>query len=58
MASNTPAPSTDKKLAGQVRSALKPKQWIELIQRIGLIPEPTVPVRRSHYAIKTSSAFH
>ena len=50
----TPSFGADKKLAGEVRSILKPQQWIELIQHIGQIPEPTVPIRRSVYAIKTS----
>jgi len=50
----TPTFGADKKLAGEVRSILKPQQWIELIQHIGQIPEPTIPVRRSVYAIKTS----
>ncbi len=40
------------KLARQVRAVLKPKQWIKLIDRIGNIPNPTVPIKPSRYAIR------
>jgi murein DD-endopeptidase MepM/ murein hydrolase activator NlpD len=49
----TPSFGKNKKLAGEVRSILKPRQWIQLIQHIGEIPEPTVLLRRSVYAVKT-----
>ncbi len=51
----TPAYGSNKKLASQVQQLLKPKQWIQLIQHIGQIPEPTVPVKQSSYAIKTNA---
>jgi hypothetical protein len=50
----TPSLGADRKLAGEVRSILKPAQWIQLIQHIGHIAEPTVPIGRSVYAIRTS----
>jgi murein DD-endopeptidase MepM/ murein hydrolase activator NlpD len=53
--SYTPAYGTNRKLSGEVKSLLKPAQWIQLIDRIGQIPEPSVPTRPSAYAIKTSS---
>ncbi len=40
------------KLSQQLSSILKPGQWIQLIQRLGQIPEPTVPINPSKYAIK------
>jgi murein DD-endopeptidase MepM/ murein hydrolase activator NlpD len=52
----TPAFGRNKQLAGQVRSLLKPKQWIQLIQRISQIPEPSVPTAPSRYAFRTKSA--
>jgi murein DD-endopeptidase MepM/ murein hydrolase activator NlpD len=42
----------NKKLSNQVASLLKPSQWIQLINRIGKIPEPVVPIAPSKYAIK------
>jgi len=40
--------------AGQVAaSVLKPSQWVKLIDRLGQIDNPTVPVEPSKYAIKT-----
>jgi hypothetical protein len=40
------------KLSQALASILKPGQWIQLIQRLGQIPEPTVPINPSKYAIK------
>ncbi len=51
----TPAFGANRKLSGQVNSILRPKQWIQLIQHIGAIPEPSVPTGRSNYAVKTGS---
>jgi hypothetical protein len=51
----TPAFGANGKLSDQVKSILKPNQWIQLIQHIGEIPEPAVPTGRSRYAIKASS---
>jgi hypothetical protein len=50
----TPEFGKNKKLTDEVKSILKPNQWIQLIAHIGQIPEPTVPVKPSAYAIKTS----
>jgi hypothetical protein len=49
----TPLFGSDKKLSAQITSALKPGQWIDLINRLGQIPEPAVPIAPSTYAIKT-----
>jgi hypothetical protein len=35
-----------------VASILQPGQWVQLIGRIGQLPEPVVPIRPSQYAIK------
>jgi transglycosylase-like protein with SLT domain/peptidase M23-like protein len=48
----TPLFGQNKKLSNQVASLLKPSQWIQLINRIGKIPEPVVPIAPSKYAIK------
>jgi murein DD-endopeptidase MepM/ murein hydrolase activator NlpD len=48
----TPAFGANKKLAAQVASILQPGQWIQLINRIGQLPEPVVPIRPSAYAIR------
>ena len=49
----TPLYGQNKQLSAQIASALKPSQWITLIQRIGQIPEPTVPTTASKYAVTT-----
>src|SRR5204863_767123 len=43
---------TNDKLGKQLDSALKPQQWIKLIDRLGKIDNPTVPIKPSKYAIK------
>jgi hypothetical protein len=48
----TPAFGNNKKLAAQVTSILQPGQWVQLINRIGQLPEPVVPIRPSGYATK------
>jgi murein DD-endopeptidase MepM/ murein hydrolase activator NlpD len=48
----TPLFGQNKKLSAQVASILKPDQWLKLINRIGQIPEPVVPIAPSSYAIK------
>jgi hypothetical protein len=48
----TPLFGQNKKLSNQIASLLKPSQWIQLINRIGKIPEPVVPIAPSKYAIK------
>jgi hypothetical protein len=40
------------KLGHQLNSALKPGQWIKLIDRLGKIENPTVPIKPSKYALK------
>jgi len=47
-----PAYGRNKRLSGQIKSILRPKQWIQLIQRISQIPEPAVPTAPSRYAIR------
>jgi hypothetical protein len=47
----TPTFGQNKKLAAQITQILKPKQWIQLINRISQIPEPTIPTTPSKYAI-------
>jgi hypothetical protein len=51
----TPQFGQNKKLSTQVAQALKPGQWIQLINRIGQLPEPVVPITPSQYAIKVGS---
>jgi len=41
--------------SGLSSTVLDPKQWIQLIDRISQIPEPTVPTTTSPYAIKTNA---
>ena len=48
----TPIFGQNKKLAEQITQILKPKQWIQLINRISQIPEPTIPTTPSKYATK------
>jgi hypothetical protein len=43
---------TDAKLGHQLNSALKPSQWVKLIDRLGKIDNPTVPIKPSKYALK------
>ncbi|MGH2858799.1 MAG: lytic murein transglycosylase [Solirubrobacteraceae bacterium] len=43
-------------LGKQVRSILNANQWAKLIDRIGQIPEPVVPIAPSRYALKTKSS--
>jgi murein DD-endopeptidase MepM/ murein hydrolase activator NlpD len=40
------------RLGHQLNSALKPGQWIKLIDRLGKIDNPTVPIKPSKYSIK------
>ena len=48
----TPQFGTNKALARQVNAALKPSQWIKLIDRLGEIDNPTVRTKPSKGAIK------
>jgi hypothetical protein len=51
----TPEFGTNKKLSDQIKSLLRPGQWVQLINRISQIPEPVVPIQPSKYAIRTHS---
>jgi murein DD-endopeptidase MepM/ murein hydrolase activator NlpD len=46
-----PLLGTDSK-GHQLNSALKPSQWVKLIDRLGKIDNPTVPLKPSKYALK------
>ena len=48
----TPMFGTNKNLSNALSTILKPGQWIQLIQRLNQIPEPTVPINPSKYAVK------
>jgi hypothetical protein len=48
----TPMFGQNKNLSAALSTILKPGQWIQLIQRLGQIPEPTVPINPSKYALK------
>jgi hypothetical protein len=50
-----PAYGANRKLSDVVRDYLRPRQWTRLIDRIGQIPEPTVPLTPSRYAIRDSA---
>ncbi len=50
----TPVFGANKKLSDEIKSILRPNQWIQLINRISLIPEPIVPIAPSKYAIRTT----
>jgi Transglycosylase SLT domain/Peptidase family M23 len=52
----TPLFGNNKKLSNEIKTILKPNQWIQLINRISQIPEPVVPIAPSKYAIKTHGA--
>jgi hypothetical protein len=51
----TPLYGTNPKLTTQLTNSLKPSQWIQLINRISQIPEPTIPTTPSKYAVKTGA---
>jgi hypothetical protein len=50
----TPLFGQNKAASSEIASVLKPAQWIDLIQQIGKIAEPSVPTTPSKYAIQTS----
>jgi hypothetical protein len=50
--SYSPLYGQNAQLSNEIRSILKPGQWIQLINRISQIPEPVVPIAASKYAIK------
>jgi hypothetical protein len=45
----------NEKLGRETQSVLKPDQWDSLVQRLGEIPNPTVPTQPSKYAIPDSN---
>ncbi|MFZ0041898.1 MAG: lytic murein transglycosylase [Solirubrobacteraceae bacterium] len=49
----TPNYGPNRKLSAQVKTLLQPNQWVKLINQIGKIPEPVVPIAPSKYAIKS-----
>ncbi|MGI8428324.1 MAG: peptidoglycan DD-metalloendopeptidase family protein [Solirubrobacteraceae bacterium] len=51
----TPLFGQNKVLSAEIKAILRPGQWVQLISRIGKIPEPTVPTAPSKYAIRTGS---
>ena len=50
----TPLFGQNHKLSSEIKSILQPGQWAQLINRIGQIPEPVVPIAPSKYAIRTA----
>ncbi|MHB8659298.1 MAG: lytic murein transglycosylase [Solirubrobacteraceae bacterium] len=48
----TPLYGQNKKVSGQLKSLLQPSQWIQLINRISQIAEPSIPTTPSKYAIR------
>ena len=44
----------NKQAAKQIDAILKPQQWIKLIDRLGQIDNPVVPVSPSKYALKAT----
>jgi hypothetical protein len=51
----TPDFGTNNKLTKQIKSILRPGQWIQLINRISQIPEPVVPIAPSKYALQAKN---
>ncbi len=49
-----PGYSSNGKLGKQFNAVLKPEQWTKLIDRLGQIDNPTVPIKPSKYAIPDS----
>ena len=50
----TPNYGQNKQLTAETKSLLQPHQWIQLINRISQIPEPTVSTSPSSASIKTN----
>ncbi|HWK29113.1 MAG TPA: lytic murein transglycosylase [Solirubrobacter sp.] len=46
----------NKQAAKQIDAILKPKQWIKLIDRLGEIDNPAVPLQPSKYSVKVKRA--
>jgi hypothetical protein len=54
--SYTPLFGSNKKISNEIATLLKPGQWLRLINHLGKIPEPVVPIAPSRYAIKVTGA--
>jgi len=54
--SYTPLFGQNKSLSSDIATLLKPGQWIQLIGRLSEIPEPTVAINPSKYAIREPGA--
>jgi hypothetical protein len=50
----TPLYGQNRTVPAEIRQVLHPDQWIKLIDRIGQIPEPDVPLTPSRFAIPTT----
>ena len=46
----------NKKLGQELAAILKPRQWTKLVDRLGQIPNPVVPIKPSKFAIKDRPA--
>jgi hypothetical protein len=46
----------NKDAARQINAILKPKQWIKLIDRLGEIDNPTVPLTPSKYSVRVKNS--
>jgi hypothetical protein len=51
-----PLYGSNSRLSRQVNAILKPKQWIELIDRLGEIDNPSVRRKPSRFAVPTTRA--
>ncbi len=51
-----PLYGTNRKAAKQVNATLQPKQWIQLVNRLNQLDEPTVAAAPSKYALKAQGA--
>jgi hypothetical protein len=52
--SYTPLFGQNKKISQTIANMLKPDQWLRLINHLGQLPEPVVPIAPSRYAIKVT----
>jgi hypothetical protein len=50
----TPLFGSNKKLSSELGTLLQPGQWTQLINRIGQIQEPVVPIAPSKYAVRVA----
>ncbi|MBV8956221.1 MAG: peptidoglycan DD-metalloendopeptidase family protein [Solirubrobacterales bacterium] len=52
----TPLFGSNKRLSSELGTLLQPGQWTQLINRIGQIQEPVVPIAPSKYAVRVASS--